>query len=106
MESLEQQSLQLGLDLNGGMHLVLEVDKEGLPSDEASDAMDRALEVIGNRINQFGVAEPSIQPLGPDRGHAGIRRAVTGLHRDVVHRAVDPAARAAVEMLGELEDTA
>jgi len=67
VESLESQSLQLGLDLKGGMHLVLEVDKEGLPADEAQDAMERALEVISNRIDQFGVAEPSIQQEGDDR---------------------------------------
>jgi protein-export membrane protein SecD len=67
VEQLESQSLSLGLDLKGGMHLVLEVDKEGLSSNEARDAMDRALEVISNRIDQFGVAEPSIQREGDDR---------------------------------------
>ena len=67
VQALEDQSLQLGLDLKGGMHLVLEVDKEGLPADEAQDAMERALEVIGNRIDQFGVAEPSIQREGENR---------------------------------------
>ncbi len=67
LEALEQQSLSLGLDLKGGMHLVLEVDKEGLPADEAQDVMERALEVISNRIDQFGVAEPSIQREGEDR---------------------------------------
>ncbi|MFH1502262.1 MAG: protein translocase subunit SecD [Candidatus Eisenbacteria bacterium] len=67
LASIEDQSLRLGLDLQGGMHLVLEVDKEGLPEDEAADAMERALEVIGNRIDQFGVSEPSIQQEGADR---------------------------------------
>ncbi len=67
VEALESKSLQLGLDLKGGMHLVLEVDKEGLPADEAQDAMERALEVISNRIDQFGVAEPSIQREGENR---------------------------------------
>ncbi|MFH1689173.1 MAG: protein translocase subunit SecD [Candidatus Eisenbacteria bacterium] len=67
VQALEDQSLQLGLDLKGGMHLVLEVDKTGLPADEARDAMERALEVIGNRIDQFGVAEPSIQREGENR---------------------------------------
>ena len=67
VESLEEQSLRLGLDLKGGMHLVLEVDKEGLPADEARDVMDRALEVINNRIDEFGVAEPSIQREGENR---------------------------------------
>jgi len=67
LEDLKNTSLNLGLDLQGGMHLVLEVDKEGLPADQASDVMERALEVIGNRIDQFGVAEPSIQREGDDR---------------------------------------
>jgi SecD/SecF fusion protein len=67
LESLEKQALRLGLDLQGGMHLVLEVNKEGLSADEAKDAMDRALEVITNRVDQFGVAEPSIQREGEDR---------------------------------------
>ncbi len=64
---LESRSLRLGLDLKGGMHLVLEVDKEGLPADEARDVMERALEVINNRIDEFGVAEPSIQREGDNR---------------------------------------
>ena len=62
--ALASKSLPLGLDLRGGMHLVLEVDRSGLPADEAADAMDRALEVIRNRIDQFNVAEPSIQREG------------------------------------------
>jgi len=65
--AIERNSLKLGLDLKGGMHLVLEVDKTGLPPDEAADAMDRALEVIRNRIDQFNVAEPSIQRQGDNR---------------------------------------
>ena len=67
LEALEGRSLRLGLDLQGGMHLALEVDKEGLPADEAKDVMDRAIEVINNRIDQFGVAEPSIQREGDNR---------------------------------------
>jgi protein-export membrane protein SecD len=65
--ALERNSLKLGLDLQGGMHLVLEVDKTGLPPDEAADAMDRALEVVRNRIDQFNVSEPSIQREGENR---------------------------------------
>ncbi len=67
LEDLKANSLSLGLDLQGGMHIVLEVDKEGLPADEAVDAMERAVEVITNRIDQFGVAEPSIQIEGENR---------------------------------------
>ncbi|MCD4690526.1 hypothetical protein K8S17_03610, partial [bacterium] len=64
---LESNAIRLGLDLQGGMHMVLEVDKEGLSVDEARDVMARAQEVITNRIDQFGVAEPSIQIQGDNR---------------------------------------
>ncbi len=64
---LQKRSLHLGLDLVGGMHLVLEVDKSKLSPEEAKDATDRALEVIRNRIDQFGVYEPVIQKIGKDR---------------------------------------
>ena len=65
---LRAKSIPLGLDLQGGMHLVLEVDQlEALRPKEAGDAVDRAIEVIRNRIDQFGVAEPNIQQQGEDR---------------------------------------
>ncbi len=57
--------LKLGLDLRGGMHLVLEVDLNRLPQGTSpGDAMERALEVIRNRVDQFGVAEPLIARQG------------------------------------------
>jgi len=65
--NLREKSIPLGLDLQGGMHLVLEVDTSKLPAEEAKGAIDRAMEVIRNRIDQFGVAEPIIQKEGTDR---------------------------------------
>jgi protein-export membrane protein SecD len=61
--------IKLGLDLQGGMHLVLEVDDtEGTMTPEArADATERALTVIRNRIDQFGVEEPMIQRVGDHR---------------------------------------
>ncbi|MFN0151587.1 MAG: protein translocase subunit SecD [bacterium] len=67
LAKLRSNSLKLGLDLQGGMHMVLLVDKSKLSEKEAGDAVDRALEVIRNRIDQFGVTEPSIQRQGDDR---------------------------------------
>ncbi|MBS4015727.1 MAG: protein translocase subunit SecD [Candidatus Latescibacteria bacterium] len=64
---LHKRALHLGLDLVGGMHMVLEVDKAKLSKEEARDATDRALAVIQNRIDQFGVYEPIIQKVGQDR---------------------------------------
>ncbi|MCJ7459686.1 MAG: protein translocase subunit SecD [candidate division Zixibacteria bacterium] len=65
--SLEQRGIKLGLDLKGGMHVVLQVDKTKLKPEESKDAVERALEIIRNRIDQFGVAEPLIQKQGEDR---------------------------------------
>ncbi len=67
LTALEKESINLGLDLKGGMHLVLEVDKEKLPPEQADDARQRVLEIIRNRVDEFGVAEPVIQPQGEDR---------------------------------------
>jgi SecD/SecF fusion protein len=63
------KQLKLGLDLQGGMQILLEVDYSELElSVEAKkDAVKTALEIIRNRIDQFGVAEPSIQPIGENR---------------------------------------
>jgi len=58
--------INLGLDLRGGMHLLLKVDTSHLTGQAKEDAIDRALEVIRNRIDQFGVREPSIQKQGED----------------------------------------
>jgi SecD/SecF fusion protein len=58
--------INLGLDLKGGMHLLLKVDTSHLKAGSKEDAADRAIEVIRNRIDQFGVREPSIQKQGED----------------------------------------
>src|SRR5215475_4880992 len=54
---MRSKAIHLGLDLQGGMHLVLEVDRSRLNAAEAKDAPDRAMEIIRNRVDQFGVAE-------------------------------------------------
>ena len=64
---LRKDAINLGLDLQGGIHLVMEVDVEGLSDEEAKDAVARAQEVIRNRVDQFGVAEPTIQRQGDTR---------------------------------------
>lgn len=61
-----KEKINLGLDLQGGMHLALRVDTSELPDESKKDAADRALEVIRNRIDQFGVREPIIQRQGKD----------------------------------------
>ncbi len=67
LAKLRKQAVHLGLDLQGGLQLLLEVDTKGLKPAEAKDAVERAREIINNRIDQFGVAEPLIQVEGADR---------------------------------------
>ncbi len=66
---LVRNGITLGLDLQGGMHLVLEVDDpEGTMAPEArADAIDRAERILRTRIDEFGVEEPNIQKAGADR---------------------------------------
>jgi SecD/SecF fusion protein len=59
--------VKLGLDLQGGMHVVLEVDDKGLDENAKKDAPDRVMEIMRNRVDQFGVAEPIIQRQGDKR---------------------------------------
>ncbi len=60
-----ERKLNLGLDLQGGMHLVMEVDAAKIPpGTTVMDAVDRAIEIIRNRVDALGVAEPVIQRQG------------------------------------------
>ncbi|MDH3214826.1 MAG: protein translocase subunit SecD [Candidatus Krumholzibacteria bacterium] len=62
-----EAAIKLGLDLQGGMHLVLEIDDTKLEEDARKDALDRAIKIIRNRVDQFGVSEPVIQKQGGRR---------------------------------------
>ncbi len=67
LKKLREKAIKLGLDLQGGMYLLLEVDKSKLGPAEAKNAVDQAIQIITNRVDQFGVAEPSIQKQGDNR---------------------------------------
>ena len=67
IDKLHKKALKLGLDLKGGMHLTLEIDDSQLKDDEKKDVLDRALEIVRNRVDQFGVSEPTIQKEGSKR---------------------------------------
>jgi len=59
--------IKLGLDLQGGMYIVLEVDDSQLDDNAKKDAPDRVMEILRNRVDQFGVSEPIIQRQGDKR---------------------------------------
>lgn len=57
---------KLGLDLKGGVYVVLEaVPEEGVTIDDS--AMNRLIEVLDRRINGLGVAESLVQKAGSNR---------------------------------------
>ncbi|HVC08669.1 MAG TPA: protein translocase subunit SecD [Elusimicrobiota bacterium] len=57
--------LNLGLDLKGGTSLLMELDVSKLPPGaDLKDAVQRAIEIIRNRVDQFGVTEPLIARQG------------------------------------------
>jgi SecD/SecF fusion protein len=65
--NLQQKAIRLGLDLQGGIHVVLRVKLEEMDAGSRQDAVERAIQVIRNRIDGLGVAEPGIQKQGNDR---------------------------------------
>lgn len=67
------KKINLGLDLQGGMSLVLSADFSRLERKgqkftdaEKRDRTEQAMERISNRVNTFGVSEPSIRVKGND----------------------------------------
>ena len=69
-----QGKLKLGLDLQGGVSFTLKVDPSGVESGGQSgnekanvphaEMVNQALHVMEQRVNQFGVAEPVLRPVG------------------------------------------
>jgi preprotein translocase subunit SecD len=56
--------IDLGLDLQGGIHLALEVDQSKGPVPDCADAIQRAERVVRTRIDEFGTTEPVVQIVG------------------------------------------
>lgn len=52
---------KLGLDLQGGIHLVYEADLSGVDQADKASSMEGLRDVIERRVNFFGVDEPVIQ---------------------------------------------
>jgi len=59
-----KSNIHLGLDLKGGMYVLLNADTSNVPEKKRSEAIQGALEKIRNRIDAFGVSEVSIEVQG------------------------------------------
>lgn len=58
--ALNKLKINLGLDLQGGIHMEYKADTSKIDSSQATDAMQAVQDVIERRVNAFGVAEPVI----------------------------------------------
>ncbi len=75
LKDLKNQTMQLGLDLRGGMYVTIQVDyaqyekdnKTTLNATQRKDKMAQTLEVLRNKIDQYGLADPSIRTQGDDK---------------------------------------
>jgi preprotein translocase subunit SecD len=75
LKKLHSNAVKLGLDLSGGLSIVLQANMEALSNKmgrslteaDRIDAMNRALEVLNSRIDRFGLTEPSIRRQGSDQ---------------------------------------
>ncbi len=64
---ISSKETKLGLDLQGGVELVYQVEpRPGQPA-AAPDAIQRTIDIMRERVDQLGVAEPEIQQSGDDQ---------------------------------------
>lgn len=69
----------LGLDLQGGAHLVYVADMEGISEIDRGDALESARDIIERRVNLFGVSEPLVQANKTSNGEYRIIVELAGI---------------------------
>jgi len=62
-----REQMRLGLDLQGGIHIVYKADLSQVEPGEEASVIEGVVAVLSNRINPLGVTEPVIQKQGQDR---------------------------------------
>jgi preprotein translocase subunit SecD len=75
LKNLQKNAVQLGLDLSGGLSIVLQADLDALrerigrelTDTDRQEAVNQALEVLNNRIDRFGLTEPVIRRQGQNQ---------------------------------------
>jgi len=75
LKDMQRNAVKLGLDLSGGLSIVLQANLDSLSEklgkpltdEDRVDAMNRALEVLNSRIDRFGLTEPVIRRQGSDQ---------------------------------------
>lgn len=86
--------LQLGLDLKGGVAFTLEVDPATIKDQNAEvrqEKLAKAVEIIGERVNGLGIAEPVIRAIGDTRIEVQLPGVSTKDNPEVVNSLKKPA---------------
>ncbi len=87
--------LQLGLDLKGGVAFTLEAsdtpETANIGEEERKEKLSKAIEIIGERINGLGVAEPLIRAVGQNRIEVQLPGVNTKDNPDIVSSVQKPA---------------
>jgi len=87
-----QARLRKGLDLSGGVSFLLEVDRPaGADVNQRQADLDKAIEIIGDRINGMGVTEPIIRPVSDNRIEVQVAGVNTRDDPEVVNELKKPA---------------
>lgn len=81
----------LGLDLQGGAHLVYSADVKDIPEADRAGAMEAARDVIERRVNAFGVSEPVVQ----------VNKSINGDYRIIAELAGIKDVGEAIKTIGE-----
>jgi len=88
---VQENPFRLGLDLQGGTHLVYQADVSEVPEGGRGEALSGVRDVIERRVNVFGVSEPLVQ----------VNRNASGDYRLIVELAGVTDIDEATEMIGD-----
>jgi len=91
LPSTKELAFRLGLDLQGGTHLVYEADVSSVDAKDRESATEGVRDVIERRVNIFGVSEPIVQ----------INHTADGNYRVIVELAGIKDVHEAIKMIGE-----
>ena len=69
---ITQKETVLGLDLRGGTELVYQARPTPQVPEVQAEDVDRAIEIIRERVDSLGVSEPEITRVGPDQIEIGL----------------------------------
>lgn len=81
----------LGLDLQGGTHLVYKADVSNIPDADKMGALEAVRDVIERRVNAFGVSEPVVQ----------VNQGMNGEYRVIAELAGIKDVNEAIKLIGE-----